>query len=164
MLFARYLLDSSLVIRLLERSLIELDLRLQKYLEDYIEFWDKLNTRSLPILRELCVPNFSFCDPYHSVVGVDEACDILAHRQKVFTGGRYHVYDFMWGRREGAAYMHWNFTYRPKKKFLGKVQDDVVIGGMSKLVFLPDGQLLSHEDFFAAHDVAEMAAYKKLAQ
>lgn len=142
----------------------EPDLRLQKYLEDYIEFWDKLNNRSLPILDALCAQSFSFCDPYHNARGVNEARDVLSHRQKVFTGGRYHVYDFMWGRREGTAYMHWSYTFRPKKKFLRKAKDDIVIGGMSKLVFLPDGQLLSHEDFFAAHDIEEMQAYKKLPQ
>ena len=147
---------------LAEKSMIDLDLRLQKYLEDYIEFWDKLNTRSLPLLSELSAHNISFCDLYHNVSGVDDVSRVLAYRQKIFNGGRYHVYDFMWGRCETTAYMHWSFTYRPKKRFLGKEPDDVVIGGMSKLIFLPDGKLLSQEDFFAAHDVEEMAAYKKL--
>lgn len=144
--------------------MIDRDLFLQKYLEDYIEFWDKLNLRSIPLFVEFCAHNISFCDPYHSVSGIEDVSAVLSHRQKVFRGGRYHVYDFIWGRREATAYMHWSFTYRPKKKIFSKAFDDVVIGGMSKLVFLPNGRLLSHEDFFAAHDVSEIKDYKKLAQ
>ncbi len=144
--------------------MIEPDLFLQKPLEDYIEFWEKLNKRSVLLLPELVVDGFSFCDPYHNVIGPSEVCAVLTQRFKVFNGGRYHVYDFMWGRREATAYMHWNFTYSPKKRFLGKQLDDVVIGGMSKLIFSQDGKLLSHEDFFAAHEVSEMKAYCALAK
>ncbi len=144
--------------------MFEPDLSLQKPLEDYVEFWEKLSKRSVLLLPEMVVDGFSFCDPYHNVIGSSEACSVLMHRFKVFNGGRYHVYDFMWGRREGAAYMHWNFTYTPMKRFLGKARDDVAIGGVSKIVFSKDGLLLSHEDFFAAHDVSEVKSYKTLAE
>jgi len=142
--------------------MFEHELRLQKPLEEYVEFWEKMNKRSLALLPELVVPGFAFCDPYHNVSGVDAACSLLKHRFEVFKGGRYHVYDFMWGRRQLCAYVHWSFTFQPRKKMFRPMPNDLVIGGMSKIMFLDDGKVLSHEDFFAAHHAIDLKAYSSL--
>ncbi len=144
--------------------MIEPNLSLQKPLEDYVEYIEKMNTRSLPLLDNIAGVLFSFEDPYHNVSGVAAAQELLAHRFRIYSNSRYKVNDFAWGRRESTAYIYWSFIYSVEKRNLvGKRSlDDRSFSGISEVVFSNDGKLLSHSDFWAAHDGFDIKAYKSI--
>lgn len=137
--------------------MIEPNLSLQKPLEDYVEYVEKLNLRSIPLLDFISDPSFSFQDPYHNVVGRLEASRIFEHRLNTYPNAVYKVSDFMWGRRETVAYMYWSFCYTPKKK----KKDPLIMEGMSELKFLPDGKIYSCCEFWGEHSNFDIKAYKK---
>ncbi len=142
--------------------MIEPHLRLQKPLEDYVEFWNSLNRRSVPLLSSFVVPGFSFSDPYHCVIGASDVANLFIGRFQICDRASYRVQDFMWGRCENTAYMHWHFHYNPKSRFFEKKADEIMIAGMSRLTFLPDGVLLAQDDYFSLPNGRELKAYKAL--
>lgn len=143
--------------------MLEPDLSLQKPLEDYVEYIEKLNIRSLPLLTTMSAPFFSFQDPYHDATGLNDAQRLLARRFKMYPDGRYKVHDFAWGRRLATAYIYWRFSYRlEKQKFLGKKSSySCVLSGVTEVMFSPDGQILSHAEFWGAHSEFDVKAYQK---
>ncbi len=143
--------------------MIEPDLALQKPLEDYVEYTEKLSIRSIPLLDSMSDPSFSFQDPYHRAMGRIEAHRILEHRLKSFPNSSYKISDFMWGRRRATAYMYWSFQYYPNKKIIGKraQQEPLVMEGMSELKFLPDGKIYSCSEFWGDHSNFDIKPYKK---
>lgn len=143
--------------------MIEPDLSLQKPLEDYVEYIEKMNIRSIPLLETMSGPLFSLQDPYHTVNGVGDAQKLLARRFEIYPFGRYRVHDFAWGRRSATAYIYWSFFYKvEKQKFLGqKTSEAHDFSGVSEVVFAPDGQILSHSEFWGGHDAFDVKAYQK---
>ncbi|PCJ00241.1 MAG: hypothetical protein COB14_04605 [Alphaproteobacteria bacterium] len=143
--------------------MIEPDLSLQKPLEDYVEYIEKMNIRSLPLLETMSEPLFSFQDPYHTVNGMGAAQKILARRLEIYPFGRYRVHDFAWGRRSATAYIYWSFFYKvEKRKFLGKKESETYdFSGVSEVVFAPDGKILSHVEFWGGHDAFDVKTYQK---
>lgn len=149
------------VITNLGYNMIEPDLNLQKPLEDYIEFIEKLNSRSIPLLGEMVDPILSFQDPYHNIKGFSEVQLLLERRLNICADVRYKVSDFMWGRREATAYIYWNFSYKQKKKsFRKSLADSFLIEGMSELKFYPDGKIFSISEFWGAHDGFDVKSYE----
>ena len=141
---------------------LEPDLSLQKPLEDYVEFIDRLNTRSIPLLPNFVSPLFSFQDPYHHVKGVSEACDVLMRRFDLYPDARYRVSDFVWGRREATAYLFWSLRFKTWKGLMVKRNsEDTILEGMSELKFTPEGEVYSHSDFWGVHDRFNVRAYKR---
>jgi len=137
------------------------NLSLQKPLEDYVEYIEKLSLRSIPLLGEMSDPSFSFQDPYHDVTGAIEAQRLIEHRFKIYSGARYKVSDFTWGRRDATAYLFWSFRYRPKKKLLERSQSEaLILEGMSEIMFSPDGKLYSHSEFWGRHDHFDVKEYR----
>ncbi len=140
--------------------MIEPDLNLQKPLEDYIEFFEKLNSRSLPLLGSIVDPSVSFQDPYHYMKGFGDVSLLLERRLSICAQRRYKVSDFMWGRREATAYIYWNLSYKQKKKAMRKVStDNFLIEGMSELKFYPDGKIFSISEFWGDHDGFDVKSY-----
>lgn len=142
--------------------MIEPNLSLQKPLEDYVEYIEKMNVRSLPLLVDMAGVLFSFHDPYHSVSGVSAAQELLGRRFEIYPSSRYKVSDFSWGRRESTAYIYWSFLYNVEKRsFVGKKSlTPFSFSGISEIVFSTDGQVLSHCDFWAAHAEFNVKAYQ----
>ncbi len=144
--------------------MIEPDLSLQKPLEDYVEYIDKLNIRSIPLLSEMFASSISLSDPYYNVNGAQNICKILEQRFKVCHDARYKVIDFMWGRREAIAYIYWNFIYRPNKKaFLLKKDNSefLNIDVMCEVKFLPNGEIFSHSEFWGEHNAFAAKEYQQ---
>lgn len=143
--------------------MIDTILSLQKPLEDYVEAFEKQNRRSLGLFEALVEDGFVFQDPYRRAQGASGLSQIMMGRLKMYEGARYKVYDFTWGRRDMTAYMFWSFSYGIKKKALLKSETiDHSIEGMSELVFSGDKKLLSHTDFWGAHEAFDAKAYKAL--
>lgn len=142
--------------------MIEPNLSLQKPLEDYVEYIEKMNVRSIPLLGNMAGVMFSLQDPYHNVSGVSAAQELLTRRFKLYPTSRYRVSDFSWGRRESIAYIYWNFLYNVEKKSIVGKKSSVQFSfsGMSEVLFSSDGQVLSHCDFWAAHAEFDVKSYK----
>lgn len=140
-------------------TVIEPNLRLQKHLEGYVEFWARSSRRSLGLLSDHVAPNFVFSDPYHRVGGGDVE-RLLAHRFAVFEGGRYEISDFMWGRRDSTAYICWSFRYFFYVGAFIKRRCDEEFFGVSQVSFLPEGEILSQNDVFGISNAALLKCYQ----
>jgi len=143
--------------------MIEPDLSLQKPLEDYIDYIERLNSRSVGLITNLAEPSLSFQDPYNMIRGVDAAEKLLQHRLKIFERARYKISDFTWGRREKTAYIFWSFIYTPYKKTLSRhAPEQQIIEGVSEVFFSLEGRVESHSEFWGAHDGFDLQAYRKI--
>lgn len=132
------------------------DLTLQKPLEDYIELYEKAAERSLMLFEPLLDEAFVFEDPYQKSLGLGGFRALMAGRYSLYKSSskdksalRYRVHDFAWGRREGVAYMYWSMLL-PAFSF----------EGMSELVLSKCGRVMSHRDFWSAHDGFDVKRYK----
>ena len=142
--------------------MLKTNLSLQKPLEDYIEYIEKLNPRSIPLLEKICTPTLSFQDPYHNAGTLEDTTKILKRRFKISPGGRYKVSDFTWGRRSATAYILWSYSYMPKKRLLNRHKvENIIIEGTSEVMFSPDGMIFSHVEFWGAHDGFDVKAYTR---
>ncbi len=142
--------------------MIQPNLHLQKPLEDYVEYTEKLSLRSIGLLETMSDPSFSFQDPYHNAVGRIEAERTLDHRLRTYKNASYKVSDFMWGRRQDVAYMFWSYRYTPRKKLMERsMPEPLIMEGMSELKFLPDGKIYSCCEFWGEHSGFDIKAYKK---
>ncbi len=135
--------------------MIEDNLYLQKYLEDYVEYLENVNSRSLPLLDFIVDLSFSFQDPYYNVKGVDDAKKILYYRFKMYPNSHYKVIDFVWGRKDSVAYIYWNFFYQPPK-----ICKPLILEAISEVKFLPNGKIYSCSEFWGEHSNFNIKAYK----
>ena len=127
--------------------MLNLDLRLQKPLEDYIEYYEKLTTRSVPLLLKFADISMAFIDPVLNVRGQDTAQKVLLRRFELFPSIRYEVQDFCWGRREAMAYVRWSMSFEAKTGLLKK-SERKKIEGMLEIGFSPEGKVCSHTEFW----------------
>ena len=128
-----------------ERAITRINpaLALQKPLEDYIQYLEKMTSRSVPLLRKLAVPGMHYTDPLHDVRGID---DIVAIFQKRFTdvrSAKYRVSDYAWGKDGQTAYLRWTFTC------LRETGEDVT-QGMAEVMFSNEDLVMSHTDYVCA--------------
>jgi hypothetical protein len=123
------------------------DLRLQKPLEDYIEFLEKMTPRSMPLIEKICDISIAFTDPVHNVRGQDALQKIFLHRFKTLPGLKYEVDDFCWARRAETAYIRWKLSYDFKPALLKKVERRK-IDGIVEVGFSPTGKIGSHIEFW----------------
>lgn len=113
---------------------------LQKPLEDYIQFLEKMSSRSLPLLHKLATPGMFFRDPLHEVRGVDEVIMIYEKRLAAVSVPRFKVKDFCWGREHPVAYLCWSYT--------GQRQGvDFIDQGISEVMFSHDGYIMAQTDY-----------------
>lgn len=113
---------------------------LQKPLEDYVHFLERLNARSLKLLVNLAVPGMHYTDPFCDVHGVDEV--IKAFDQRLQREGivKTRVSDIAFGRHTAMIYLRWQ----------SKVADieNEYIEGMSEIMFSNDGLVMMHKDYY----------------
>ena len=137
-------------------------LHLQKPLEDYVEIFDNLSVRSVPLLEALCAPNVVFNDPYLEGGGFTFLQAALVQRFKLYPKANYRVQDFTWARREATAYMYWRFHFHPHRRILVRSQDQVSIDGVTELQFGIGGKIISHCEFWGAHPKFDSKSYKRI--
>lgn len=120
----------------------------KKPLDDYIEYFEKLNVRSIRLLEKLAEPGMRFKDPFNDVRGIDAVERILQHMFQTLHNPKFKVRDYAWGRwqkeAQGAiAYLRWDMTF----EFKGQKH---MIEGMSEVMFSKDGKVMSHIDHWDA--------------
>lgn len=122
------------------RPPINTAMALQKPLEDYIHFLERMSTRSLPLLNKLATPGMRFHDPLHDVYGVDEVIAVFAKKLAGLTSPRLQVKDFCWGREQPVAYLRWDLIAR-------KDGEDFLAQGIAEVMFSLDGYVMAHTDY-----------------
>jgi hypothetical protein len=118
-------------------------LHLQKPLEDYIQFFERISERSLGLLDQLVEPNVYFSDPFNEVTGVENMKKIFKHMFKTVRNPKFRVLDRAFGGDEKTVYLKWVFTGESK---MGPLE----ITGMSEILFSNQGRVLSHIDHWDA--------------
>ncbi len=111
----------------------------QKPLEDYIQYLEKMNLRSLPLLEKLAVPGVHYTHPLHDVRGRDAMMDIFRQR---LNGERqkFTVTDHAWSRDGQTVYLRWQL------RSLDNGAEDIT-NGVAEVLFTNDGQVMAHNDF-----------------
>jgi steroid delta-isomerase len=116
--------------------------RFQRALDAYIDYFEKLNARSVRLIEKLAVPGMQFRDPFNDVAGIEQVEAIL---QKMFVdvqSPKFRVHDYAWGRDQRTAYIKWRFTATMAK---GRQLD---ITGMSELYFNDNALVMTHIDYW----------------
>ena len=118
-------------------------LALQKPLEDYIQYLEKMTVRSAALLRKLAVPGMNYIDPLHDVRGIDNIVEIFQKRFTSVQSPKYRVQDYAWARDGQTVYLRWIFSC---------VRDgaEVITHGMSEVMFSNDDLVMAHTDYVCA--------------
>ncbi len=121
----------------------DIDPKLHRGLQDYCEFYEKLNLRSVRLIEKLAEPGMHFKDPFNDVMGVDQVQKIFKHMFENTQNAKFKVIDSAWGDKERTAYIRWNFGYEMKgRKYF--------VEGMSEVMFSRDAKVMSHIDYWDA--------------
>lgn len=114
---------------------------LQRPLEDYIVYFEKLSQRSVRLLDKMAAPGMRFRNPFNDVTGTDAVMRVITKIFEDTDRPKLRVTDAAWGRDGYTAYLRWTFTFSPKGK-----KDQWIIEGMSEVTFGPDGKVVAHLD------------------
>lgn len=119
---------------------------LQKPLEDYIHFLERLNSRSLKLLGNLAAPGMRYVDPLRDVQGVDEV--IRAFEERIHREGlmKIRITDTAFGRESEMVYIRWQRRSGDS--------DAHLVEGISEVLFSNDGRVLLHKDYYAPFEKA----------
>lgn len=143
--------------------MIEVNLKYQKVVEQYILFWEGLNVRSIALLNTLVQSGYVFEDPYQHALGIQAAEQVLAHRLSCCPRMVIKVNDFAWGRLAGRGFMFWEMRYDHNLREGFKMRNmQVRVQGVSEVLFGPDGLVASHQDFWGAHSHFNVSRYRVL--
>ncbi len=122
----------------------EARLKLQRPLDDYIEYFEKLTPRSVGMIEKLAAPGIRFKDPFNDVQGVDAFQRVFEHMFENVEKPKFKVTDSSWSRQQDrTAYLRWVFTYSMN----GNARK---VEGLSAVMFSNDGLVMSHIDFWDA--------------
>ena len=117
--------------------------KFQRALDDYIEYFEKLNARSIRLIEKLAEPGMRFKDPFNDVQGTDAVERIFKHMFANVEKPKFEVEDYAWGKDGQTAYLRWVMRYERQ----GKKRR---IDGMSEVLFSNGGKVLSHIDHWDA--------------
>ena len=109
--------------------------KLHRPLMDYIEYFETLSKRSVPLIDKMAENDVRFKDPLHDVQGLDAFHDIFESMFDRIEDPKFKVQDFGWAQRTKAknvAYLIWDFTAMSNGK-------GVFIRGMSEVAFSSNG-------------------------
>lgn len=137
------------------------DLALQKPLEDVADYLEKMSSRTIPLLLALCDDGVSFSDPYRQARGRDSLGAAFAARLSLYPDLKIRVHQICWTRVQYTAHLEWTMVFSSRKSRLLKpasIQRHEV-GGLSKVLFSPDGHVYSLDEFWGAHHGFDSAAY-----
>jgi steroid delta-isomerase len=124
----------------------EKHIRLHRPLMDYIEYFETLNRRSLPLIEKLAESDLHFKDPLNDVRGLDSFQAVFMHMFDRVDNPKFKVIDFGWAQRikaKNVAYLMWDFTAVSRGK-------SMAIQGMSEVTFSLDGKVMAHIDYWDA--------------
>lgn len=111
-----------------------LNLRLQKPLEEYLDFLERLSRASLYLVEERLDMFVVMRDPLHHLRGKDSVSKLWERRLESLPDAKFKFDDFSWGRKPATAYAHF---------LLGKVGE-----GMVQIDFNEDGFVSAHREFW----------------
>lgn len=111
----------------------------QKPLEDYIQFLEKMNARSLPLLEKLAVPGVHYISALHDARGHDAVIEVF--RARLHQGKqKFHVLHHVWAAEGQTVFLRWQLRVME-----GDHVD--ITNGVAEIMFTHDGQVMSHHDF-----------------
>lgn len=113
----------------------------QRVLEDYIQYFETLSARSIPLIEKVAEPSLQFDDPFHSLKGLDEVEAMFEAMFEVFERPKFKIKDYAWGQHGDTVYMRWVFSCLYK----GQRHE---IDGMSEISFSHNGLVTSHRDYW----------------
>lgn len=128
-----------------ERTITKINpaMALQKPLEDYIQYLEKMTSRSVPLLRNLAVPGMHYTDPLHDVRGIDDIVEIFQRRLTDVKSAKYRVSDYAWGKDGQTVYLRWTFICI-------KHDAEDITQGIAEVMFSNDDLVMSHTDYVCA--------------
>ncbi len=115
-------------------------LALQKPLEDYIQYLEKMTSRSVRLLEKMAVPGMRYSDTEHEVRGTDAITEIFSKRFTETQSLKFRVDDRAWGHRNQTAYLRWTMIC-----VRHGVEDTTQ--GIAEVMFSNDGLVMSHTDY-----------------
>ena len=115
----------------------------QRGLDDYIEYFEKLNRRSIRLIEKLAEPGIRFKDPFNDVQGTDAFERIFVHMFENLERPKFSVQDYAWGKDGKTAYLRWVLKYQLK----GQAKR---IEGMSEVMFSNNAKVMAHIDHWDA--------------
>lgn len=115
----------------------------QQVLNAYIDFYETLTPRSLPLLRKLVDSEFQFSDPFNTACNVDEAIRVFEKMFEDVTNPKFKVESIGWTRDETNAFLKWHFSGTPKGS-----KDIVEINGLSEIGFTYQNSIGYHIDYW----------------
>jgi steroid delta-isomerase len=113
---------------------------LQRPLEDYIVYLEKLSPRMVPLLDKLAAPGMKYKNPFNDVTGADAVMRVFTKIFDVTGRPKYRVSDVAWGRDGHTAYLRWTFHYDGGR----------VIEGVAEVLFDANGKIMMHTDHWDA--------------
>lgn len=111
-----------------------LTMRMQKPLEEYLDYIERLSKASLYLLEERMDMFCVFQDPIHKVRGKDSVSKIWIARLECLPAAKFKIDDFSWGRKPASAYAHF---------IVGDVGE-----GMIEIEFSYEARVISHREFW----------------
>ena len=121
-------------------------IRYHRPLMDYIEYFETMNSRSVPLIEKLAEIDIRFKDPFNDVRGLDAYQAVFEHMFSSVDNPKFTVKDFSWSQRakgKNVAYLSWNFTATSRGK-------EIFVPGMSEVTFSPDYKVMEHIDYWDA--------------
>ncbi len=119
-----------------EKSSDNIMMRAQSYLDDYINFLERLNFRSVRLIEKCTEINLSYKDIYDNAHGHDEVEEIFKNRLDKFEIYKYSISEKNWAN-DNIIYLDGNIIYSRKKSI------PVII----KLTISQSGKILSHCEY-----------------
>lgn len=109
-------------------------------LQAYCDFFEGLDKDSLDRLEALFTSDALFIDPFNRVRGPAAVRRIFEHLLRHYPQARFEVLEHNLSGQ--IAYLLWTFKPQPDKALL--------IEGMSRVEFAPDGRVQRHQDYWDA--------------
>lgn len=115
----------------------------------YAAFFEAMTPETLGQLRNLCVPNIRFKDPFNDFRGVEEMIAIFEKMYEEVADPSFRILHVCEEAENG--FIHWEFTGHTKKG-----SGNYYIEGVSLVCFDGEARMVSHQDFWdPAHTIYE---------
>ena len=110
-------------------------------LDAWADAWEGLTPEAVARLRELCVPDIRFVDPFNDLTGIGRFEALLLHMFQTLESPRFVVDDRAMGQH--AGYLRWRFSATLRGRALA-------LEGMSEVRFDATGKVILHHDHWDA--------------
>ncbi len=116
---------------------------LYRPLMDYIEFWERLRRRSIPLISKVAHPGIQYISPYHNLQGIEIFSEHVEERFERFERMKFQCNNYGWAERgqDNVAYIHWDIIAQRKEQ-------EFNLSGISELTFSKECTVLLHVDYW----------------